>query len=62
VLGVPKDGVALVETLARGAFHYFNVKRVTLLGGEELSFVQDDDALRIDVRGVAGPFAVRIQG
>jgi alpha-L-fucosidase len=62
VLGVPKDGVALVETLARGAFHSFNVNRVTLLGGEELSFVQDDDALRIDVRGVAEPFAVRIQG
>lgn len=59
-LGAPEGGVVAIETLARGAFHAFEVKKVSLLNGESLPFAQDGDALRVTV-GADGPFAMRIE-
>ncbi len=59
-LDAPQGGVTVIETLAKGAFHAFDVKKVSLLTGESLPFVQDGDALRVTVKA-NGPFAVKIE-
>ena len=59
-LGAAEDGVTVIETLAKGAFHAFDIKKVSLLTGEDLPFTQDGNALRITVKA-NGPFAMKIE-